>query len=96
VGEPTSVTLEADVFDELRTLAQSSGKPLDAFVSAVLRDYLRRNVGHSSTSDRVESMKRADEALTTHQGFSREESIARARSAVERARSMKCRACQRV
>jgi predicted transcriptional regulator len=36
-----SVTLDDDVGDDLRRLAERSGRPLDAVANAALRDYLR-------------------------------------------------------
>lgn len=36
-----SVTLDDDVGDELRKLAERSGRPIDAVANAVLRDYVR-------------------------------------------------------
>lgn len=98
-----SVTLDDDVLEELRELAALSGQRIEALVNAVLRDYLRHETavassgerglsdseaGRSSTSDDLlEIVKRAREALASDHGISHEESIARARSAVERTRS---------
>lgn len=44
-----SATLDEDVQEELRKLAQRSGRPLDVLANAALRDYVRyeKQVGES-------------------------------------------------
>lgn len=42
MGKPAeSVTLDEDVDEELRKLAERSGRPLDVLANAALRDYVR-------------------------------------------------------
>jgi predicted transcriptional regulator len=42
MGKPSeSVTLDEDVQEELRKLAERSGSPLDVLANAALRDYVR-------------------------------------------------------
>jgi predicted transcriptional regulator len=42
MGKPAeSVTLDEDVGEELRKLAERSGRPLDALANAALRDFVR-------------------------------------------------------
>jgi predicted transcriptional regulator len=100
-----SVVIDGDVLEALRKLSARSGQPIDALVNAALRDYIRYeneivssvergisdvDAGRWSTSDEMrEILDRAREALTSEGGFSREESVTRARSAIENARGRK-------
>jgi hypothetical protein len=99
------LTLDDDVLEGLRRLAARSGRPLDALVNGVLRDYVRYENGVNSSAERgvsgldadsvssseevLEILRRAREALASNGGVSREESITRARAAVEEIRSRK-------
>lgn len=50
MGKPAeSVTLDEDVQEELRKLAERSGRPLDVLANSALRDYVRyeNQVGES-------------------------------------------------
>lgn len=100
-----SVMLDNDVLEELRKLSARSGRAIDVLVNEALRDYLRYenevvsslerglsdlDAGRVFSSDHMlEILRRAREALASDGGLSREESIARARLAVESVRSRK-------
>jgi len=100
-----SLMLDNDVLEELQKLAACCGRPIDVLVNEALRDYLRRenevisslerglsdlDAGRMFSSDDVlEILRRAREALVSDGGLSREESVTRARSAVESVRSRK-------
>ncbi len=100
-----SMMLDDDVLEELRKLAARSGRPIDVLVNAALRDYLHcenevvsslerglsdLDAGRVSTTDEIlEILRRAREGLASDGGSTREDSIARARSAIESVRSRK-------
>jgi len=44
------VTLDEDVQEELRKLAQRSGRPLEVLANAALRDYVRYEKSRSSAA----------------------------------------------
>jgi predicted transcriptional regulator len=53
-----SVTLDEDVQEELRKLAQRSGRPLEVLANAALRDYVRYEKSRSSAAS-LTSMRAA-------------------------------------
>ncbi len=67
---PETVRLDADVTEELRELAERSGRPLDSLANAALRDYVRYEREVLSSIERGVTDLGAGRTRTTEQVMS--------------------------
>ena len=76
-----SVTLDEDVQEALRKLAERSGRPLDVLANAALRDYIRYENQVGASIERGVSDLEAGRTRTTDEvlAFVQEQRLARSR-----------------
>jgi predicted transcriptional regulator len=82
MGKPAeSLTLDDDVEEELRKLAERSGRPVDVLANAALRDYVRYENQTSGSIERGLNDLAAGQTRTTDEVFAylHEQRRARAR-----------------